>query len=314
MNQKLTILISTYNGEKYLKEQIDSLYNQTCKEFQIIVRDDGSTDNTIEILKRYDIEIIDSDDNLGAKESFAKLLEFALGNNDSNYFMFCDQDDVWENNKIEKTLKKMKMMEERYSNTPILIHTNLSVVDEKLNLINNSFWNYEYINPKLNSLNRLLLRNTVTGCTIMINKKLAQFSLPIPQNTIMHDWWIGLVASKFGKIAYLDEPTIKYRQHENNAIGAKKQKKINIFKYAVKLFLVFKKEHRVSLKNINIQIIQAKAFLDRFEDKVDTKTKNMLIDFISLKQKKFWQKRKIIFKHKLYKQGLIENLKFLIKL
>ena len=117
---KIIILLSTYNGAKYLKNQIDSLASQTYDDFRIIARDDGSSDESLAILKLYDkIEIVDSRQNLGAKGSFAELLEYAVEHTDGEFFMFCDQDDVWKNDKIEKTLAKIQEMQYECGDIPL---------------------------------------------------------------------------------------------------------------------------------------------------------------------------------------------------
>ncbi|TLT06358.1 glycosyltransferase family 2 protein [Aliarcobacter thereius] len=310
---KLSILLSTYNGERYLKEQLDSLFKQTYKDFEIIVRDDISSDKTLEILKSYDVKLIESTQNLGAKKSFSTLLKYALENSDSKYFMFCDQDDVWNDDKIEKTLAKMKEFESFYgSELPLLIHTDLEVVDESLKAISSSMWEYEYILPKYNSLNRLLIQNTITGCTMLINRELAKKSLDIPENAIMHDWWIGLVASCFGNIGSVNTSTIKYRQHGKNTIGAKGFK-VNILRHIVSLIksLIFRD---ITYLNHMQIIIQAKAFLYKFRNKLDVETIKMLEDFTILDQKSWWQKRLILWKYKLLKQGFIRNTGLFLKI
>ncbi len=312
---KVSILLSTYNGGEYLKEQLDSLFAQTYKNFEIIVRDDGSRDNTLEVLKSYDIKLIDTTQNLGAKESFAKLLNHAVVNSASNYFMFCDQDDVWEMDKIEKTLAKMQELENLYSSEmPILVHTDLKVVDEHLNVLSDSMWEYEHVLPQYNSLNRLLIQNTITGCTTMINRKLAQKCLYIPNEAIMHDWWIGLVASYFGEIGYLETSTIKYRQHDNNAIGAKLKKEIGITELILSFVYGFLKRDEEYINSLQINIDQAKSFYEAYRDELDNETKNMLKKFCTIREKNFFEKRKIIFKYKLYKQSLINTIALWIKI
>ena len=306
----ISILLSTYNGEKYLKEQLDSLFAQTYSKIKIIVRDDGSSDDTLKILNSYDIELLQSNKNLGVKESFLALLDYAVKNTQSEHFMFCDQDDVWEKEKIEKTLKKMREMELRYPNLPLLVHTDLKVVDENLQIINESFWNHDHINPEFNKFNNLLMQNTVTGCTVMINKKLALSVLPIPENIIMHDWWLGLVASQFGKIGFIDEALILYRQHSNNSIGAKG------FDYSVvieKFYMIFYKDG-FYLKRIKDNILQAKVFLDRYRDKLDKETVDMLEDFTVIESKSFWKKREILLRYRLLKQGFLRNLGLFLKI
>ena len=216
--------------------------------------------------------------------------------------MFCDQDDIWEKDKVEKTLAKMEKIERIYYNQPILIHTNLKVVDENLQLINKSFWDHEHIDPQFNMFNNLLIQNTITGCTVMINKKLALLTLPIPDEIIMHDWWLGLIASKFGKIVYINEPLIQYRQHTSNSIGANQ---LNIRTIFNKLFE----------KNIlYLNQLQAKVFLVKFEKKLDYETIEMLEEFIKISTQSFWQKREILLKYKLFKQGIIRNIGLFLKI
>ncbi|MEA2019881.1 MAG: glycosyltransferase family 2 protein [Campylobacterota bacterium] len=298
----IIILLSTYNGEKYIKEQLDSLYAQTYKKFQIFVRDDGSTDRTMEILKSYNLKIIPSSSNLGATDSFFTLLEYVLENSSSQYFMFCDQDDIWEKDKIENTLAKIQEIEKLNNEIPILIHTDLKVVNENLNILNESLLSYQNINAKHNNFNNLLMQNIVTGCTMMINRKLAKMCCSIPKECILHDWWIGLVASQFGRIGYLNKSTIRYRQHTSNCVGAKKFD----FNY-IKSIL---EKNKILTKNI----IQAKAFLNIYTDILDNSIVKMLEDFISINEKSFLEKRWILFKYKLYKQGLRRNIGLFLKI
>jgi len=296
-----------------LKELLESLKEQTYKNFEIIARDDGSRDNTVEILKTYGIKVIEGSENIGAKESFAELLNYALEHTDIKYFSFCDQDDIWKPDKFEKTFEKMQQMEEQFKDLPLLVHTDMEVVDENKNLISKSFWQYELTFPQYNSFNRLLIQNTITGCTVMINRKLAQLSLPIGKNAVMHDWWVGLVASKFGKIGYIKYPSLKYRQHSNNTIGAKNYK-IRILKHLIGLGVSIFMRNGEYIKHLKINIDQAKSFLEVFENRLDKETIFMLKDFIEIEQKSFWKKRKILLRYKLFKQGLIRNLGLFIEI
>jgi len=303
--KKVAILLSTYNGEKYLKNQLDSLMTQSYKDFEIIARDDGSSDDTVEILKSFSIKLLKSEQNLGAKGSFGELLKYAVQNGDSEYFMFCDQDDVWKEDKIEKTLAKMQDMENTYSDMPLLVHTDLEVVDEKLNTINSSFYAFQKINPFEDNLNKFLVQNSITGCTIMINRELAQKCLPIPSKAIIHDWWIGLVDSKFGKIGYLNSPTIQYRQHNNNTVGAKG---FSIHVIVKKIYMLFTSDIVKQYQS------QAQAFLEQYQSELDIETIKMLEDFTTLEQKSWWQKRAVLLKYKLLKQGFIRNCGLFLKI
>ena len=301
-SKKVLILLSTYNGAQYIKEQLDSILSQTYNNFEILVRDDCSTDNTLSILEAYAVKIINSNENLGVKQSFSTLLEYAVENTDSSYFMFCDQDDIWESDKIERALLKIQGMEKEYGDIPLLVHTDLKVVDEKLNTIDESFMRFQSIEAKYNKLNNLLMQNTITGCTMMINRKLAELCLPIQNESIMHDAWLGLVASQFGKIGYLNSATIKYRQHTNNSVGAKAFNLENIVLNARKK------------QSLSHNAAQANAFLDTYRNKLDKATIEMLEDFSTIESKSFWQKRKILLKHKLLKQGFIRNVGLLVKI
>ncbi|VAY87973.1 Alpha-L-Rha alpha-1,3-L-rhamnosyltransferase [hydrothermal vent metagenome] len=299
---KVTILLSTYNAQKYIKAQLDSLFNQTYQDFKIITRDDNSKDNTIKILKSYDLEMIPSNKNIGAKASFSTLLEYATQNTSSDYFMFCDQDDIWKIDKIEKTLKKMQELENKFSDIALLVHSNLEIVNQDLQKINKSFWQFEQINPAINKLNRLLIQNTITGCTVMINKNLAQLATPVPDKAIMHDIWLGLVASEFGKIGFINKTLIKYRQHAQNTIGSSGFR----MNYIINKLL----QKNILQKNT----LQAKAFLDTYKSKLEKKNIQMLEDLSTIESKSFWQKRKILLKHKLFKQGLIRNIGLFLKI
>lgn len=294
-------MLSTYNGSKYLKEQLDSLQNQTYKNFEIIARDDGSSDNTLEILKAYDVKLMDAGKNLGAKGSFTELLSYATANSEAEYFMFCDQDDVWKSDKIEKTIVKMQEMEQEFGVVPLLVHTDLEVVDEKLNTISGSFLGFQKLNPAKNNFNNLLMQNVITGCTVMLNKELAKKCLYMPNEAIMHDWWIGLAASYFGKIGYVQEATIKYRQHTSNTIGAKE------FNIAFILEKIFKKIR------VEENAAQAKAFLQYFEKELDEGAKKMLREFAYIQTKSFWQKRVILWKYRLLKNGFMRNAGLFLK-
>ncbi|HEY5589375.1 MAG TPA: glycosyltransferase family 2 protein [Candidatus Paceibacterota bacterium] len=221
------ILLSTFQSEMYLEEQIDSLINQTYTDWKLLIRDDGSTDNTVEIIKRYNKNYPDKikilvgvNENLGVINSF----ELLLRNSTANYIMFCDHDDVWFPEKIEWSLKKMIQIEIENPELPILIHTDLTLVNyNNTQIIHNSFWKSSKLNPKLLSkFNYLGVCNGITGCTILINRYAIEICLPFSKYVQMHDSWISLCISKYGLISYINKPTIFYRQHKTNQIGAQK--------------------------------------------------------------------------------------------
>lgn len=304
----IDILLATYNGEKYLSEQIESIINQTYKEWILYIRDDGSKDNTINIVKRYvemhpkKIKFIeDNKSSLGAKMNFAELIRYSK----NDYCMFCDQDDFWLPNKIEITFLKMKEVEEIYGKKePILIHTDLKVVDENLNTINNSFWGYMNLNYKKSSLNYMITQNMITGCTMMINKSLVDVVEVIPSESYMHDWWIGLVASVFGKIDIVDEGTILYRQHNNNEIGAKKERPINM--------LINKMKSRTKVVIFESEIRQMKKFFDIYNEKLNNNYEKLIKEFISIRSKNAIERKSILIKNRIFHNDIIINIKNII--
>ncbi|MGB1188018.1 MAG: glycosyltransferase family 2 protein [Cycloclasticus pugetii] len=309
----IAILLSTYNGAEFLTQQLDSLFEQSHASCEVFVRDDGSQDGTLQVLKGYDVKLLPSTVNMGSKDSFVALLNYALTNSDADHFMFCDQDDVWYADKVEKTLSKMKQMEAKYGDIPLLVNTDLEVVDEALNTIAPSMWQYEHTLPDKNVFSRLLIQNTVTGCTVMINRALAEKCLTIPNGAIMHDWWLGLVASQFGKVGFVDEPTIKYRQHGENTIGAK-EFKVNAFRHVLGLLIGLVSRDKDYLKHMQVNIDQAKCFLEIFAEELDDRNKAMLKDFSSLDDMTFWRRRLILYKYRLLKQGALRTLALFLKI
>lgn len=219
--------MASYNGAKFIVEQIESLLNQTFSDFVIYISDDGSIDGTLEIVENYSsrypekIKVLENESRLGgACENFLSMVERVK----SELYMFCDQDDVWNSDKIEKTLKKYYELHE--NNFPVLIHSDLSVVDSNLNVIDDSFMTYTNTPKKLSWKNYLVENNNVVGCTVLINDFLAELyrkncSKLNKEKIFMHDSFFAVLASLTGKIFYIDEPLLKYRQHENNTIGVK---------------------------------------------------------------------------------------------
>ena len=237
---KIAILLSTYNGTKYLEEQLDSILNQTYSNYVIVARDDGSYDDTIQLLNKYAKKFTDKFHlleqdllNLGASDSFSYLIEYVLENKqslglESAYMMFCDQDDIWSLEKIHKQIDEMLKVEKQQTGTkpiPVLIHSNLRVVSEEKSLIAESFVHYQGLEIERNRFTNLVISNVVTGCTAFINEALARKAVPVSREAIMHDWWLSLVASAFGKLVFIDAPLVSYRQHDTNAIGAKESVK-----------------------------------------------------------------------------------------
>ena len=177
--------------------------------------------------------------------------------------------------------------------------------DVELNVINDSFWKYQNLNPNAIQMNELLVQNNVTGCTMMLNKSLLDLSKDIPSKCIMHDWWIALVASCFGKIETLNESTILYRQHGNNEVGAHKYRSLDFIKSKIKNINKIK-------NSINATILQGNEFRNIFSNILNDKNKYIIDEFCELKNKNTIYKKISVIKNKFYKNGLVRNIAYLI--
>jgi glycosyltransferase involved in cell wall biosynthesis len=213
----IDILLAVYNGENFLRPFLDSLVAQTFRDFRLVVSDNRSSDRTVSIIEEYRGTLAHPPCVLplpgafaSAHANFSRVTEAG----EAPYVMYADADDVWHRDKIEKTFSAMRHAERQYgASEPILVHSDLAVVDEKLGRLHPSFWRYQFIDPGRTALNQLLLQNCVTGCTVMLNRPLLELGKPIPPEACAHDHWYALVASAFGHIAVIPEPLIQYRQH-----------------------------------------------------------------------------------------------------
>ncbi|AHB93116.1 TPA: glycosyltransferase family 2 protein [Acinetobacter baumannii] len=221
LEDRIDIALATYNGEKYITELLDSLDQQTYQNFIVHVCDDGSKDRTIAIceahslFKKGKLEIHEKTGGNGASRNFIRTLSYCK----NPYIALCDQDDFWIPTKLEKMLVKTQH-EEGSEKKPTLIFSDLQIVDEKLHILSPSYFAVSSKSDQCSTPFDFLLSNHVPGCTMMFNQSLKQVFEPIPQEFRMHDWWIILIAAFWGRVIYLDESLIQYRQHGNNTVGA----------------------------------------------------------------------------------------------
>ena len=222
---KVTILLSTYNGEQFLSEQIKSIQEQTYRDWQLLIRDDGSTDGTRAVIEDFcckddRIAFINRENpqNLGVIQSFHSLLQYQ----DSDFYLFSDQDDVWLPDKIAMQLAEADKYD---SSQPLLVYTDLKVVDQELQVVHESMIRTQSDHANT-ELVQELTENTVTGGVSMINRALAQLWTGKEEHELlMHDWYLGLLAAAFGNLVYIDKPGELYRQHSNNVLGARTLRK-----------------------------------------------------------------------------------------
>ena len=281
-NGTVAICMATYNGEQYLPEQIESILRQTYKDWILFIRDDGSCDGTDEIIRRYESEygekiVCITDAALeggGAKKNFASILSWVKQHHSFGYFMFADQDDVWLDTKIEKSMQMM-LQHEASPDIPLLVHTDLKVVGQDLSVLGGSFFEYRALDPGVKDLRHLLVQNNVTGCTMLWNKALNDL-LDIEDDAVaMHDWWIALTACCFGRILCLEEPTILYRQHGTNVVGATR---VNTLGFVLKRLC----GSNYVRKTLRMSVEQAGAFLSRYSDQLCEEHRNILCRFSQL--------------------------------
>ena len=280
-NKTVAVLMATYNGEKFLTEQIDSILMQTCQAFRLIVADDGSKDRTVEILKSYakkypkKIQLLNFKDAAGgASKNFMRILKRAM-KDDYEVFMFADQDDVWLPDKIQLMVNAYERTGEK--ERPVLVHSDLRVVNAELELESESFMEFSNFDPNEARLNKILVQNNVTGCTMLVNRALAAQVDEKIEGMIMHDWYFALIAAAMGQIVYVDTPTIMYRQHNENTLGAKKNRGAGY----VYRKLVTENNMKTDMEKI---VQQGISFAENYKDRVSGEAKTTLTEFLKLKE------------------------------
>lgn len=245
---KVCVIMSTYNGEKYLREQIDSILKQKDIDLSLYISDDRSTDETTKIIEEYqkeykNITLHINETNKNFTYNFIDSLFFFKDNTEFDYYAFADQDDFWLEDKL---ISAIKLIESKYSESEsVLYSSNLKIVNEKLE------WNGEYLNNYIPQKYGILGRNIVTGCTAVMNKSFKNLATKhYPENIYLHDYWIALLANfcKNAHYIYDKNAYILYRQHGNNLIGSNKNKLKRVCSFLFKKKPEIKRTHNLILK------------------------------------------------------------------
>lgn len=311
------IVCSVHNGEQYLREFVRSLQTQTVQNWMCWIRDDGSRDGSVVLLN----ELAAQDERVqlwqapgeqkGVVRSFNEGLQHVPS--DARYIMFADQDDVWLPNKIEYTLSAM-MLGEEHSTSPLLVHSDMTVVDATLKTIDKSFWHFAHVNPEATSLQRLLVRNIATGATMMMNRALREKIGSIPPEAAVHDWWVACVAAAFGNIIAVSTPTMLYRQHDANVIGARKAGSAAALRdLPVESVRAFGKISRVR-SDIRKAAIQARAFLAQFGNLLNESDREFIAAYAQIPDQNFLKRKIDIARLHLQREdGLLKNAGLLIR-
>lgn len=282
--------MSTYNGEKYIKEQLDSILEQTYPDIQILIRDDASSDGTVSILSEYSERYSNvkyyAGDNIGVQESFFDL--FLHADRQAEYIATCDQDDVWYADKIETAVHALRSFQE-----PALYCCRTQLTDEKLIPLEDELRKYI---PQI-AFGNALIENVCTGCTMVINRALYEFvENKWPKESVIHDWWFYQVAVCFGKVIYDDNPHIFYRQHGNNEIGLDNSR-LSLVKRQVKSLWKFRGRYTA----------QMEEFINTFT----LKGENKYLAELMVGTRSSWKCRfKIVFEKRIYRQGRFDTILF----
>lgn len=260
---RIVILLAIYNGEKYLSKQLDSILDQDHEDFLVLIRDDGSSDNTINIIREYeakDKRILLIEDKLG-NLGFVKNFEELIKRSEGSLFMLCDQDDIWFSDKISRYLIAVQKED---MNIPLLIHSDAVICNEKEDIIKKSYISHIAQDTTIKSM---FFNFFVQGASIMFNRRLKDIILPFIEGAYLHDRYIHIMAQLFGKRIFIPEATMYYRQHDRNQIGSGSNiiKKITNKRY-------FDERDRCLLRII----------YEKYSNKMDMETKDLFMAYFNI--------------------------------
>lgn len=305
------ILLATYNGGKFLRVQLDSLFAQSLQDFRIVVRDDGSADDTLQIIAEYQqrypgrIELItDHKKNLGATQNFGMLLQYST----ADYIFFCDQDDQWLPDKLETTLKVLKTLEVSAPGTPCMVFSDMQLMDENGKITHASAWANLHLSPAYFTLNRMLVQNIPHGCTMLINKAMRDLAVPLPAEALLHDHWIALLAACCGKWKAVTKPTMLLRNHAQNVTRQQTTLASKLKRFTSNFFSGEEYEHY-----IRIRTAQANALLQRCGPLLNADQKTLLQDFISMENCKGLARKRLFLKHHFYRSTFFHTAKMILR-
>jgi len=282
----ISVVLTTYNGAQFIQKQITSILNQTVLPQEIIICDDRSTDNTVDILKSFAtnslIKLFINEKQLGVVENFKKGVRNAIP---GNWIAFADQDDIWRDNKLEKSGNAMQELDDDF--TPALIFSDLNIINQNDDITNNSFWNQQKIDPSKITLKSLLYGNIVTGCTMLVNSPMLTEFLNMPKTEFLHDEWLALIAYSFGKFKFIPEQLIQYRQHNNNVTFSNSVKPLNFSQR-----LKFELDHISGKKKfLPRQFKLAETFLKNYRNQLNENSISIFEDFVKLENKHYFFQR-----------------------
>lgn len=281
---KISVVMATCNGEKYLDQQIQSILKQSLKPDEFIVCDDVSTDDTVAILKKYQEQgqliYVVNDHRLGFVDNFKKAVGLAAND---NYVALCDQDDEWLPDKLEKSIVLLEKIND--NKFPCMVYSDLILIDQNGNILNNSFRNELGQDKYQHNLETLLFGSFVTGCTAVMNPELKRLFADFPNNVqLNHDGWMTLMAFTFGKAESTISPLVRYRKHGNNASIPADTKPRNRYRSTVNEIL-----KAINGKDdfLSAQLETVRKFYDRYKAEMTIEKKGHFEKFLRLEHKSY---------------------------
>lgn len=297
----VTILMATYNGAKFLSKQIESIIAQTYLDWQLVIRDDRSTDDTIQIIESFlsdgRIKLIKYGSDYGsACINFSNLIEWAK-HNSTGYIMFSDQDDIWKDDKITKSVEFIENLELEYPETALLVYTKFDFITENGDAIHK-----QILLPSRLKTSTMLVENYAWGCTMIMNQKLLKITDTIPYNAVNHDYWLALLCSAFGKVILLDENLIYYRQHSDNVSGNVSN---SFWKNRITRYITQKD---IMIKHFAANLSTVILFFHIYDDKLHSEEKKLIDKYIQHYKSTSIALLNVMLNKKILKFGTLKNL------
>lgn len=298
------ILMATYNGGAYLAPQLESLLAQTHRSWRLFIRDDGSSDNTLEVARKYAAQHPEKikllEDQMGRKGAAGNFNQLLLTSPQGGRFtMFCDQDDVWMADKIEKSVRAAANLEAKVgAGAPLLVHTDSTVVNANLEPIASSLLRYVHREPDA-GLNRLCVELPIFGHAILVNRPLREMAGGVPEGFISWDWWFAFVATAFGRVLFIDEPTVLFRRHEKTYSGTT-TKKHRLGSY----FSGSLPDYR---QRLHCSFRQCEIFYERFGSRLTPEHRSLMAAAAKMRRASWLGRRALVLRHRFFKTGLVKN-------
>lgn len=303
MIPQVQIVLATYNGERFLREQLDSILANEAEDFSVEIYDDRSTDGTVAIAKEYAgkwdcIHVHENKENVGYVKNFLHGIQQCQ----SPYIMLCDQDDVWEADKISRTLEAMKRLESECRDNPdrpLLVFTDAMNYDSDTGKELGSFHQSSRLKVGSTDPAHMFMENKCIGCTMMVNAAILPYIRTIPDEVRVHDWWLALICSCFGKILYLPEMTLHYRQHHDNMIGGS-----GFGDYLKDRIRNVRKQRAV----LDQTFAQGEAFFRLFGEQLRGGERKLAQAFSEMRTAGALRRRWYVVRYGFYKSGLLRNM------